>query len=158
MTPVKSLDKIYAAVADKLARLLADNKNLACGLFVLNLPLFVHAYKTVEFRGLVPTDAVMFALLIAELVAEIFVATLVLRHLPPPVTKVFVLLTATFFLLDATTLALYRSLFDKGMFQVLLDTNPQEAAEYLRDNFAVNVTKILWTVPLGFVGKLKITM
>ena len=151
MTPAKSLDKIYADVADGLARLLADNKNLVCVLLALNLPLFVHVFMTVEYRPLAVTDAVIFALVAAELLAEIFVATLVLKRLPKVFTRVFVLLAAIFFLLDAATLALYKSLFDKGMFQVLLDTNPQEAAEYLRDNFTVNVAKIFYVVPLAAI-------
>ena len=151
MTPAKSLDKIYADVADGLARLLADNKNLVCVLLALNLPLFVHVFMTVEYRPLAVTDAVIFALVAAELLAEIFVATLVLKRLPKVFTRVFVLLAAIFFLLDAATLTLYKSLFDKGMFQVLLDTNPQEAAEYLRDNFTVNVAKIFYVVPLAAI-------
>lgn len=151
MIPVKSLDKIYVDLADGLARLLAENKNLACVLLALNLPLFVHVYLMIEYSPLVVTDAVLFALMVAKLLAEIFVATFVLCRLPTLFTKLFVVLTAIFFLLDAATLTLYKSLFDKGMFQVLLDTNPQEAAEYLRDNFTVNVAKIFYAVPLAAI-------
>ena len=63
------------------------------------------------------------------------------------------------FLVDALVLTLHRSLFDKSMFQVLLDTNWQEAVEFV-DNYSTLISaKIFWIVPLaaGFVLCFKVT-
>ncbi len=73
MMTAKSFDKFYAAVADGVARLLADNKNLVCVLLALNLPLFVHVYLMIEYSPLVVTDAVLFALMVAKLATEILI-------------------------------------------------------------------------------------
>ena len=146
---MKTSDKIYIAVSDWLIRLLNDNKRLLCLLFVCNLTYFVNLYMIIEFRGFYQSDFKFFFSPLLYLLFEIFCMIAILDRLPKIFTKLVVALTLIFFCVDTFTLAMYRSVFDKGMFQILLDTNFQEVAEYIGDYSVVFSTKIFWAVPLA---------
>ncbi len=148
---MKTPDKIYIALADYLIRLLEKNKRIICLLFVLNLTYFVNFYMSIEFRGIFVPDIKICIFFIGYILSEIFVILLIFRLLPKFFTWLVATLTVIFFLIDAFALVMYRSLFDKGMFQVLLDTNIQEVAEYIGDYSSVLVTKIFYAVPLVVV-------
>lgn len=80
---------------------------------------------------------------------QIFVTATILSLLPKIFKKIFIGLSAFFFLVDALILFLHRSLFDKSMFQFLLDTNLQEAMEFIKNYSSVISIKIFWILPLA---------
>ena len=145
---MKTPDKIYIALADYLISLFEKNKRIISLLFVLNLTYFVNFYMSIEFRGVFVPDIKIFIFFAGYILSEIFLMILIFRLLPKIFTWLVVTLTAIFFLVDSFALVMYRSLFDKGMFQILLDTNIQEVAEYVGDYSSVLVTKIFYVVPL----------
>lgn len=141
-------DKVYIAVSDWLIRLLSENKRLLWLMFVLNLTCLVNLYMIFDFRAVPVSILKSVAFLVAYLLFEILVTIAILRLLPKIFTRLVVALTVTFFCVDVFALTMYRSVFDKGMFQVLLDTNFQEAAEYVGDYSSVLSTKIFYAVLL----------
>lgn len=144
-------DKAYIAVSDWLIRVLNDNKRLFWLMFVLNLTCLVNLYMVFDFRD-IPVEALKsFAFLAVYLLFEILVIIAILRLLPEIFTRLVAALTVIFFCVDAFALAMYRSVFDKGMFQVLLDTNFQETAEYISDYSSVLATKIFYVALLAIV-------
>ena len=146
-----TLDKIYIATTDYLICLLNENKRLFCLLFVLNATYFVSFYMSIEFRGFFAGDIKSFAVFAGYLLFEIFLTVAILQPLPKIFTWLVVALTIIFFCVDSFALIMYRSLFDKGMFQVLLDTNIQEVAEYISDYSSVFFTKIFYAVPFVII-------
>lgn len=151
-----NLDKIYIAVSDWLIRIVSDNKGLIWLLVVLNLTCLVNYYMVVDFRGVSGEDLKLVVFLGGYLLFEIFLTTAILRLLPKIFTRLVVALTVIFFCVDAFTLTMYRSVFDKGMFQVLLETNVQEAAEYVGDYSSVLSTQIFYVALLVIVIALSI--
>lgn len=139
--------KVYVTVADYLIRVLSENKRLFCFLLVLNVTYFVNLYMAIDFRDVSAGDIKTFVAFAVYLLFEIFVTLAILRLLPKIFTWLVVALTVIFFCVDAFTLTMYHSVFDKGMFQVLLDTNFQETAEYIGDYSSLLSTKILYAVP-----------
>lgn len=120
-------------------------------MFVLNLTCLVNLYMVFDFRD-IPVEALKsFAFLAVYLLFEILVIIAILRLLPEIFTRLVAALTVIFFCVDAFALAMYRSVFDKGMFQVLLDTNFQETAEYISDYSSVLATKIFYVALLAIV-------
>ena len=140
--------KVYATVTDYFIRVLSENKRLFCFLLVLNVTYFVNLYMAIDFRGVLAGDIKTFVAFAVYLLFEIFVTLAILRLLPKIFTWLVVALTVIFFCVDAFTLTMYHSVFDKGMFQVLLDTNFQETAEYIGDYSSLLSTEILYAVPL----------
>ena len=105
----------------------------------------------IEFRGVNRGDAIWFVVPAIYLLFEVLVITVLLSVLPKIFTRVVVALTVIFLAVDMFTLAMYRSVFDKGMFQVLLDTNIQEATEYLGDFSGAMISKIFFAVPVAII-------
>ena len=148
---MRTPDKIYIAVTDYLLRLLNENKRLCCLLFVLNLTYFVNFYMSIEFRDFLARDITSFAVFTVYILFEILVLIIILQLLPKFFTWPVVALTVIFFCVDSFALIMYRSLFDKGMFQILLDTNIQEVAEYIGDYSSVLFTKIFYVIPFAII-------
>ena len=145
------MNRVYIGISDWLIRLLNDNKRLLILLFVGNLTYFVNVCMIIAFREISLGDLKFFVAPTLYLLFEILCMILILNSLPKIFTRLVVALTMIFFCVDSFTLMMYRSLFDKGMFQILLDTNIQEATEYLGDYSALVSTKIFFAVPLVIV-------
>lgn len=144
-------DKIYIGTSDWLIRVITENKRLLVLMFVLNLTYFVSLYMMIEFRGLVLSDAKVFFICAEYMLLEIFVVIMLIRFLPKHFAYFVAVLTAIFFCVDSITLMMYRSLFDKGMFQIILDTNIQEAAEYIIDYSGLFAKKLFYAIPLVLI-------
>lgn len=144
-------DKIYIGTSDWLIRVITENKRLLVLMFVLNLTYFVSLYMMIEFRGLVLSDAKVFFICAEYMLLEIFVVIMLIRFLPKHFAYFIAVLTAIFFCVDSITLMMYRSLFDKGMFQIILDTNIQEAAEYIIDYSGLFAKKLFYAIPLVLI-------
>ena len=146
---MKIRDKIYIAVSDRLIRILKENKRLLCALFVVNLTYLAQIYSMGSvLEGYHGGDEILIYITIFFLL-QIFVTTAILSFLPKIFGKIFIGLSAIFFLVDAFILVLHRSLFDKSMFQLLLDTNLQEAMEFIDNYSSVVSTKFFWILPLA---------
>ena len=145
---MSTCDKIYIGISDFLIRLLKENKNFLCVLFVGNLTYFINTYMAFEFRGMPLADLKFFIFPAAYLLFEIFIVILIFQRLPKFFSRLFVVATLIFFCVDTFTLIMYHSVFDKGMFQILLDTNIQEAAEYIEDYSNLLLPKIFFAVPI----------
>ncbi len=148
---MRAWDKIYITVSDWLIRVVTENKSLLVLLFVLNLTCLVNFYMTIDFRGSSFADLNSFVSLTLYLLFEIFVLISILHNLPKIFARLFVTLSVIFFCVDVFTLIMYRSVFDKGMFQIILDTNIQEAAEYVADYSSLLAPKLLYVLPLTAV-------
>ena len=144
-------DKIYIGTSDWLIRVITENKRLLVLMFVLNLTYFVSLYMMIEFRGLVLSDAKVFFICAEYMLLEIFVVIMFIHVLPKHFAYFIAVLTAIFFCVDSITLMMYRSLFDKGMFQIILDTNIQEAAEYIIDYSGLFAKKLFYAIPLVLI-------
>lgn len=144
-------DKIYIGTSDWMIRVITENKRLLVLMFVLNLTYFVSLYMMIEFRGLVLSDAKVFFICAEYMLLEIFVVIMLIRFLPKHFAYFIAVLTAIFFCVDSITLMMYRSLFDKGMFQIILDTNIQEAAEYIIDYSGLFAKKLFYAIPLVLI-------
>lgn len=148
---MKAWDKIYIAVSDWLLRVVTENKRLLVLLFVLNLTYFANLYMTIEYRELVSKDAGLFFIYAVYLLFEVFALTTILHVLPKLFKYCLAALTIIFFCVDSVTLMMYRSLFDKGMFQVILDTNVQEATEYVVEYSSLLATKLICAIPFALL-------
>ncbi len=144
---MKAQKNFYVTISDFLIRNIEENKKFICVLFVCNLTYFVNTYMILDFREINPAASKFFIFPATYLLLEIFVVTLIFSHLPKIFGKIFVAATVILFCIDSFTLMLYRSVFDKGMFQILLDTNIQEVAEYIGDYSNVLLSKIFFVVP-----------
>ena len=146
---MKAWDKIYIAVSDWLIRLLKQNKRLLCLMFVCNLTYLAQIYSMGSvMEGYHGGDIILIFITVFFLL-QVFVATAILSVFPKIFKRIFIGLSAIFFLLDTFILVLHRSLFDKSMFQLLLDTNLQEALEFIDNYSAIISTKIFWALPLA---------
>lgn len=146
---MRTADKIYIAVSERLIRVPKENKNLLSALFVVNLTYLAQIFSMGSvLEGYHGGDSILLWITIFFLF-QVFVTTAILSLLPKIFARIFIGLSAFFFLVDALVLTLHRSLFDKSMFQVLLDTNLQEAMEFV-DNYSTLISaKIFWIVPLA---------
>lgn len=102
-------------------------------LFVLcNLTYLAHLYLFVGRSA----DLVGCLLLWGENLVRLLVIsagiTLVFSRLPCWAGRVLMAVSAVLLLVDSFTLYNYHSVLDEGMFQVILETNPQEVLEYLQ--------------------------
>ena len=128
-------DKIYIAISDWLIRVLSDNKRQICLVFVCNLTYLAQIYSMGSvLEGYHGGDAILVYITIFFLL-QVFVTTAILAVLPKIFKLIFFGLSVIYFCVDAFVLALQRSLFDKSMFQVVLDTNLQETMEFI-DNYS----------------------
>ena len=118
-------------------------------LFVVNLTYLAQIFSMGSvLEGYHGDDSILIWINIFFLF-QVFVTTAILSVLPKIFARIFIGLSAFFFLVDALVLILHRSLFDKSMFQVLLDTNLQEAMEFV-DNYSTLIsTKIFWILPFA---------
>lgn len=143
------VDKIYIAASDWLIKIFREDKRLLCLIFVLNVTYLVQiCFMGSVLEGYHGGNEILIRITIFFLF-QVFVTTVALAALPKIFTRVFVGLSAFFFCIDTVILTLNRSLFDKAMFQVLLDTNFQEAAEFLDNYSSLVAEKIFWLVPLA---------
>lgn len=141
-------DKIYITISDWLIRILKENRRLLCILFVVNLTYLVQIYSMGSvLEGYHGGDVILIFITLFFLL-QIFVTTIILSLMPKIFKKIFIGLSAFFFLVDALILFLHRSLFDKSMFQLLLDTNLQEAMEFIKNYSSIIFIKIFWILPL----------
>ena len=146
---MKVFDKVYIPLADWLIRLLREHKRLMCFVFVCNLTYLAQIYSMGSvMEGYHGGDIILVFITIFFLL-QVFVTTAILAVLPKIFTRIFIVLSSIFFIVDAFILTLHRSLFDKSMFQLCLDTNIQEAAEFLKNYSMLISTKILWLLPLA---------
>ena len=146
---MKTFDKIYIAVSERLIAVLKENKRLFSALFVVNLTYLAQIFSMGSvLEGYHDGNSILLWITIFFLL-QIFVTTAILSLLPKIFTRIFIGMSAFFFPVDALVLALHRSLFDESIFQVLLDTNWQEAVEFL-DNYSTLIfAKIFWALPLA---------
>lgn len=146
---MRTWDKIYITISNWLIHIFKENKYLFVLMFVLNLTYFVNLYMIIEFRGLSPSDGKNFLILALYLLFEVFVVIIILHFLPKIFNYFVVGLTVIFFCVDSITLIMYRSVFDKGMFQVLLDTNIQETVEFIVEYSSLLAMKLFYVIPLA---------
>ncbi len=146
---MKTFDKIYIAFSERLIAVLKENKRLFSALFVVNLTYLAQIFSMGSvLEGYHDGNSILLWITIFFLL-QVFVTTAILSLLPKIFARIFIGLSAFFFPVDALVLALHRSLFDESIFQVLLDTNWQEAVEFL-DNYSTLIfAKIFWTLPLA---------
>ena len=148
---MKATDKFYIAATDFLLNLLEKNKRLICALFICNLTYLAQIFLMSDviegnFGGkiiLLPI-AICFAF-------QIFITAGILSALPKIFARVFVVLSAIFFVVDVGTLTLFRSLFDKSMFQILLETNIQEAGEFVDAHASFVAGKIFFAAAAAVI-------
>lgn len=146
---MKKFNKAYVAIADWLICLLKENKRLMSFVFVCNLTYLAQIYSMGSvLEGYHGGNEILVHITIFFML-QIFVTTLILAVLPKIFARIFIGLSVIFFVVDAFILALHRSLFDKSMFQVLLDTNFQESMEFIENYSTLFSTKILWILPLA---------
>ncbi len=141
---MKILRKIYLDVSDKIFQVLGEDKRLLCFLLLCNLTYLGNDFIALGSAGEITANQVTIFLLVnVLLLSEIFIMLVILRGLPKIFTYVIVVLTVVFFCVDSVTIALFKSVFDKGMFQVLLDTNIQEAAEFVGNYSSLILPKLI---------------
>ena len=120
-----------------------------CFVFVCNLTYLAQIYSMGSvLEGYHGGNEILIYVTLLFL-AQVFVTAIILDRLPKIFTRIFIVLSSIFFIVDAFILTLHRSLFDKSMFQLCLDTNIQEAAEFLKNYSMLISTKILWLLPLA---------
>ena len=142
-------DKIYIAASDWLIRILKKNKRLLCAMFVVNLTYLIQIYSMGSvMEGYHGGDKILVYITIFFLL-QVFVATAILSRFPKIFKRIFIGLSIIFFLIDGVVLILHSSLFDKSMFQVLLDTNLQETTEFIKNYSSVISKKIFFLLPLA---------
>ena len=147
---MKILRKIYLDVSDKIFQVLGEDKRLLCFLLLCNLTYLGNDFIALGSAGEITANQVtMFLLVNVLLLSEIFIMLVILRGLPKIFTYVIVALTVVFFCVDSVTIALFKSVFDKGMFQVLLDTNIQEATEFVGNYSSLILPKLIYAIPLA---------
>lgn len=146
---MRAWDKIYITIADWLIRVLRENKYLFCLLFVFNLTYLVQIYSMGSVLEGYHGGDIILAYITVFFLLQVFVTATILSFLPKIFQRIFIGLSVFFFLVDAFIFALHRSLFDKSMFQLVLDTNLQEAMEFVDNYSSVISTKILWILPLA---------
>ena len=124
--------KIYLLLSDKLIKFFHENLKWVIALFLLNVPYLIHVYNIME--KIRPDLSFLFST-IFQFIFSMFVQTAILyfiiEHLPKIIQWLIFVLSGILFVIDCFTLYNYKSTLNKAMIQILLETNINEAKEYL---------------------------
>ena len=145
------MDNWYQGSKRRIVPFFVQNAKFILFMILCNLTYLVHLYL---FNGR-SLSAVACALLLGEGIVRLMVLVLLLavicHFLPYWVKRVLMGGTLCMLLVDLFTLYNYHSVLDEGMFQVVFETNPQEAIEYLQTQ-AVSIAVLVLVSCAGICG------
>lgn len=137
----------------KNAEFFAQHIKFFSFMFICNLTYPLHLYlfngRSLELLSC----AVLLGEAFVRLFVLVFLLTLICSFLPRRVRQFLAAGTFLMLMVDAFTLYNYHSVLDEGMFQVVFETNPQEAAEYLQTQWKTIASAALAVAAGGFLGK-----
>ncbi len=140
-------------IGKKNADFFAQHIKFFSFMFICNFTYPLHLYlfngRSLEFLPCM----VLLGEVFVRLFVLVFLLTLICSFLPRWVRQALAAGTFLMLAIDAFTLYNYHGVLDEGMFQVVFETNPQEAMEYLQTQWKNILLAAAAVTTGGFLGR-----